>query len=53
VSVDLQAFAATHPNAVAIPLTAGSTLFFQASVRDNGNTGNRVMSDALAVTLTP
>lgn len=52
-SADLQLFATGHPNALAIPLTAGTTLFFQCTVRDNGNLGNRVMSDAIAVTLLP
>ena len=52
-SVDLQVFAAGHPAALAMPLTAGMTLYFQASVRDNGSPENRVMSDAIAVTLAP
>ncbi|MCY3002152.1 MAG: proprotein convertase P-domain-containing protein [Planctomycetota bacterium] len=53
ISVDLQTFATGHPAALAMPLTAGTTLFFQASVRDNGSPENRVMSDAIAVTLAP
>lgn len=53
ISFDLQIFAAGHPAALAMPLTAGTTLFFQASVRDNGSPENRVMSDAIAVTLAP
>lgn len=52
-SVDLQTFATGHPAALAMPLTAGMTLYFQASVRDNGSPENRVMSDAIAVTLAP
>lgn len=52
-TVDLQTFATGHPAALAMPLTAGMTLFFQASVRDNGSPDNRVMSDAIAVTLAP
>jgi hypothetical protein len=50
---DFLGFVATHPGALGVPFAAGMTVNFQATVRDNGNLQNRVMSDALQVTLLP
>jgi len=53
VSIDVLAWAQTHPSGEGAPYTAGMTLDFQCAIRDPLSPGTRVMSDALQVTLLP
>jgi uncharacterized delta-60 repeat protein len=53
VSIDVLAWAQTHPNGQGVPYTAGTTLDFQCAIRDPLSPGTRVMSDAIQVTLLP
>ncbi|MBL8802775.1 MAG: delta-60 repeat domain-containing protein [Planctomycetes bacterium] len=53
VSIDVLAWAQSHPNGQGVPYTAGTTLNFQCAIRDPLSPGTRVMSDALQVTLLP
>ena len=52
-SRDFLLWVSTRPGTLGAPFAAGNTVNFQATVRDPGNAGNRVQTDAIQVTLLP